>query len=1351
MKKLIIYIFLFLIALPTGLLAQTTRTVGNSGADYSRLKLAFDAINNGTLTGDIVLQIINNTSETQSAILRENGYNGTANYTSVIIYPTVSGRTITGNLNTTLIDLNGADNVTIDGRLNQAGSANLTITNNSAGSSATTIRFINDAGNNVVRYCTIKGSQTNVSGGVINFSTTTISSGNDNNSVEFNNITLAGTNRPMNAVFSQGTASKENNGNIISNNNFYDFLNPATTTNSNGIYLAANTTSWTISGNSFYETTTFAPTDYGTYCIILIDNTSGSGFTISGNNIGGSSALCAGAPWTKTIDFDNPFNAISLNVGTGTVSSIQNNTIKNFDWSNAFTSFWTGILLNEGDINVGTSSGNTIGSGIGTGSITITSALSGAVSYGISILGTGTIDCQNNIIGSVTTVNDALNAHDFYGIYKDAVSGTTTISYNIIGSTVASNSINASSASTDDVQSVVGILNAGTGTITINYNVIANLTNNTSSTNTSNNGLIKGIGSSSGTLTVSNNTIHNLTIANANNAENQICSVSGITLVGNILPKTVSGNTIYSLSNTYTSFTGSVVGLYFIGSTGTNNVFGNFIHSLSVNSSTSVAYLYGIKIQSGASTYYNNIISLGGTTATTIYGIYETGSSGNNNNLYFNSVYIGGSLGSGVNKSYALYSAVTTNTRNFRNNIFVNARSTTGGSNLHYAIYILNTGGAITCDYNDYYVSGTGGTLGYYGGNKTVLPIVTGQDVSSFAINPVFSNPGGTAAINYLPSATSLVAVTGTGITTDYAAVTRSVTFPSMGAWEYTVAPGAWTWTGTSGTDWNTPANWNYTSVPPITSDVIIANVTNDPIVNEVPATPAECENLTINTGAILTIAAGRALKVNGTLTNNAGITGLVIKSDANGNDGKLINNTSSVPGTVELYLKGGTVNSSRVYHYFVPPVQTMTIGINIPYPTVTEAKANLGITNFTGDLLSYSEVAAGPSKDNGWQFFDGWTGTTGFSSLVSATGYNINFSEDDKITFKGQLNGPAHSFGPLSYTNQGWNLVGNPYPCNYDLTGISALTGTGDNVDNTIYFNHDGGYAVWNVETGAGTTGYSAIVPPMQGFFVHVTAAGISLNLPVSYKTSSISAPSRSKGAEASDSKGTTQVKKIKLVLNNGSTPDETIVCLIDNATIEFDRDYDAYKFFGGGPASPYIYTALNTLKYAINSVQEPGESTSIIIPVTVELKTGGTYKIDITEFENLGDLPVVLKHGLIETNLRKDASYSFTSSAGIFTDFQLIIGTNNIQTGVETLTKGNLKTWYNNDYLYINCPDEISSEKGRIVIYDIQGKAVYTNNLIYITPGQTIQVPLNLPEGVYITHVTVNDHPYVSKIVVF
>ena len=711
MKKLIIY-FLLLLALPTSLLGQTTVTVGTSGVDYLTLKEAFDDINAGGIKGVIILQIIDNTSETATAMLNASGA-GAASYTSILIYPTGSGYTIGGSVNGPLIDLNGADNVTIDGRVNATGSAkDLTITNTSTSntSGTSTIRFVNDATNNTIKYCTIKGSSTATTGGILFFSTTTGTTGNDGNIIDNNNITnSADANRPLNVIYSAGTAAKENSGNTISNNNIYDFLNKGTT--SNGINLDANTTTWTISGNSFYETTSFVPTASVAYNAMQINNT-GTNYSITGNYIGGQAALCGGSAWTKTNPSDNIFYAINLNVGTGTASSIQNNIIQNFTWSNSGSATWTGINITGGAVNIGTTTGNTIGAASGTGSILVTGGATNTNVYGINIASGGTVDCQNNIIGSITTANaSASNATNLYGINKTPTAGTTTINNNSIGSTTTANSLNASSTSTSNAQSVFGISNAGTADVTLRGNTVANLMNGT--TNTS----------------------------------------------------------------------GNVIGVYFNGSTGTNAVRENFIHSLTTASASNTALIYGIKIVAGATTYFNNIISLGGNTQSSIYGIYESGGGSNNNNIYFNSIYIGGNPTSGNNNSYALFNNANTNVRDFRNNIFYNARSNNGATGKHYATYVNATGGTITCDYNDYYVTGTDGVLGYYGGDKTVLPIATGQDVNSLAVDPLFANPGGTSAGDYLPSKTSLIGVSGTGISTDFNGAARGVP-PTMGAFE---------------------------------------------------------------------------------------------------------------------------------------------------------------------------------------------------------------------------------------------------------------------------------------------------------------------------------------------------------------------------------------------------------------------------------------------------------------------------------------------------------------------------------------------------------------------------------------
>ena len=90
--------------------------------------------------------------------------------------------------------------------------------------------------------------------------------------------------------------------------------------------------------------------------------------------------------------------------------------------------------------------------------------------------------------------------------------------------------------------------------------------------------------------------------------------------------------------------------------------------------------------------------------------------------------------------------------------------------------------------------------------------------------------------------------------------------------------PPAGSWLGSTSADWNTASNW-IGGVPTSATNVIIpAGPVYQPIV--LGTSIAECNNLTIESGASLTInPLGRAT-VTGTLTNNGT---LYLKSDATG------------------------------------------------------------------------------------------------------------------------------------------------------------------------------------------------------------------------------------------------------------------------------------------------------------------------------------------------------------------------------------------------------------------------------------------------------------------------------------
>ncbi|WP_165759037.1 beta strand repeat-containing protein [Niastella yeongjuensis] len=78
------------------------------------------------------------------------------------------------------------------------------------------------------------------------------------------------------------------------------------------------------------------------------------------------------------------------------------------------------------------------------------------------------------------------------------------------------------------------------------------------------------------------------------------------------------------------------------------------------------------------------------------------------------------------------------------------------------------------------------------------------------------------------------------------------------------------TWTGASGTDWGTASNWSPAGVPSTTTDVIIPNTTNKPVVS---AAGGQVKTVTVQNGGVLTIAATANLFIFG--SGSAGILNL--------------------------------------------------------------------------------------------------------------------------------------------------------------------------------------------------------------------------------------------------------------------------------------------------------------------------------------------------------------------------------------------------------------------------------------------------------------------------------------------
>ncbi len=377
---------------------DVTATLGNTGpVTYLTLKDAFDAVNLGTHMGDITMAITADTAETAPAVLNASGSGG-ASYTSVLINPTGgAARTISGAIaaGSPLIDLNGADNVTING-LNSGGNA-LTISNTTVSATAgtSTIRFVGDATTNLITNASILGSSTMATttlGGTIFFSTGT-ATGNDDNTISNSLIGPAGANLPAKAIFSLGTTTTTthyNSGVILDNNQIFDYF--AAAVQSNGIYMGAGTTGWTISNNKFFQTSPRTQTTGAIHSAIQAASSTGNdALSIIGNTIGFASAAGTGTYTFVGIGTGSKFLPIYFSAsGVITPSSVQGNTITAINLSGivggtSTSGAFVGIsIASNSVVNIGNITGNTIGSATVPGAISITSANASSMEvYGI--------------------------------------------------------------------------------------------------------------------------------------------------------------------------------------------------------------------------------------------------------------------------------------------------------------------------------------------------------------------------------------------------------------------------------------------------------------------------------------------------------------------------------------------------------------------------------------------------------------------------------------------------------------------------------------------------------------------------------------------------------------------------------------------------------------------------------------------------------------------------------------------------------------------------------------------------------------------------------------------------------
>ncbi|MCK9422826.1 MAG: T9SS type A sorting domain-containing protein [Bacteroidales bacterium] len=461
---------------------------------------------------------------------------------------------------------------------------------------------------------------------------------------------------------------------------------------------------------------------------------------------------------------------------------------------------------------------------------------------------------------------------------------------------------------------------------------------------------------------------------------------------------------------------------------------------------------------------------------------------------------------------------------------------------------------------------------------------------------------------------------------------------------------------------------------------------------------------LTINTGKKFTVNAGKAFTVNGTLTNSAGNSGLVIKSDGLGT-GSLIHSTADVNATVERYIAGWS-DINHGWHLIASPVSSQNIS-----PNFTD------LTPANYDFFKWDETVS----DLPWINYK----SGGFTTFTVGQGYLCGYNATATKNFAGTLNNASTSTITLSRTDagnfSGWNLLGNPFPSaiqwnktntSWNLTNVTATA------------------KIWN-ETNASYRDIAkdSIIPAMQGFMVEVpSGAAGSLVIPAVDKVHNVQAWYKSTGDPA-----------ITLVAHDtkGNTAQESIIRFNPGATSSFDPAFDSHFLAG---YAPQYYSVSNNENLSTNCL--PEVNGALQIPFDFIKNDGNNFTIEAKTISDIQG-PVILND--LKTGATQDLTvnpiYSFISSPGD-NPSRFLITFSHVGIG-EAVTKNAFSVRASgNTILVIN---NTGNNQGSVFVYNMMGQLMMTQVL---NGSQMTTISLNAGTGYYLVKAVTNDQTYSAKV---
>jgi hypothetical protein len=340
-------------------------------------------------------------------------------------------------------------------------------------------------------------------------------------------------------------------------------------------------------------------------------------------------------------------------------------------------------------------------------------------------------------------------------------------------------------------------------------------------------------------------------------------------------------------------------------------------------------------------------------------------------------------------------------------------------------------------------------------------------------------------------------------------------------------------------------------------------------------------------------------------------------------------------------------LSSAFGYKYVSSPFQSAT---------VNEFADELDLAASFPTFYRYNEGSA----TSGWVTYVTTTGP-----LNALEGYAANFGSSGvplTADITGAVNNGALSVTLYNHNNtftQGFNLAGNPYPSPVDWDALSGWTKT--NIDDALYYfkasatdEYGGTYSTYiNKISSDGLA--TAIIPSMQGFFVHVSdgsypvtgTLGLDNNVRITDLTHSFL---------KSEEKSSVPLLRICAAFEDDATSiDPMVVYFDEKAETGFDSGLDALKLMNTDYYVPNFYSlGTDGKKLSINALPECPD-TLCTIPLGLKINIDGNIVfriIDVAEELSGKKIFISDKASGTEHDLLNDQKYKVFLKSGEYMD---------------------------------------------------------------------------------------------------